>query len=139
MDDLKLIALDEADLKIVSSLTQDAIIMPSEIVFDASAKNFILPMRRFAWEKTQNSPTRKSAVLRFTHVLNVQSKGVKSGSNAQALSLLSINTSSLSGQHMISLVFADDASILLNVDALEVELRDLGAAWAASRQPNHGK
>lgn len=139
MNDLKLIAFDEKDLEIVSSLTQDAVILPTEIKFDAAAKHFIVPMRRYAWENSKEASVRKSSVLRFINVLQVQSKGFQVGHDSRALSLLSINVSVMNEQYLLSLIFADKVSILLSVEALEVELRDLGSAWAASRQPNHGK
>lgn len=139
METLKLIALDEKDLKIISSLTQDAIIVPTDLTFDAKKQHFILPMRRFAWEKENEEPTRKNSVLRFLNVTKVQSKGVGPQGDQPPLSLLAINSSSLDNAVVVSLTFAKNVTILLYVEALELELQDLGASWSASRRPNHGK
>ena len=96
-------------------------------------------MRRFTWEQNEKTRNRKSTALRFLNVLNVQAKGVDVSPKNTALSLLSINMTDLNDQILLSLIFAGNAKIMLAVEALEIELRDLGAAWAASRQPNHGK
>jgi hypothetical protein len=37
----------------------------------------------------------------------------------------------------ISLVFAADAAIRLDVECIEVEMRDLGAAWTTEMKPEH--
>ena len=139
MDDLKLIAFDDNDLQVISSLTQDAIIVPTDISFDSKARHFIVPMRRYAWELKTETPTRKNSVLRFLTVEKVQSKGVEGGANQKPLSLLTINSSTLNGVLLMSLTFANDVSIILSVEAMELELQDLGASWSASRRPNHGK
>jgi len=139
MDDLKLIAFDDNDLQVISSLTQDAIIVPTDITFDSKARQFIVPMRRYAWELKSETPTRKNSVLRFLNVEKVQSKGVELGSNKKPLSLLTINSSTLNDILLMSLTFANNVSIILSAEALELELQDLGTSWSASRRPNHGK
>jgi hypothetical protein len=37
----------------------------------------------------------------------------------------------------VTLTFSGGAAIRLNVECIEVELRDLGAAWTAKRSPKH--
>jgi hypothetical protein len=38
----------------------------------------------------------------------------------------------------VSLIFAGDAAIRLDVECIEAEMRDLGAAWATGSRPEHG-
>jgi hypothetical protein len=37
----------------------------------------------------------------------------------------------------VTLTFSGGAAIRLNVECIEVELKDLGAAWAAKHSPRH--
>ena len=55
MDLLKLLALDEEDLKIVSAHVQDAVMKVGDLNYIAASKQFVLPMHRFAWEKTRST------------------------------------------------------------------------------------
>ena len=48
---LALRAEDEADLKILSALVQDAILPASEIIHDPRARRLALLVNRFRWKK----------------------------------------------------------------------------------------
>ena len=52
---LKLIALDEEDLEIVSSHLQDAVVRVGEMAFVPSRKRFAAVVNRFNWEKAAPS------------------------------------------------------------------------------------
>ena len=55
MAELKLIALDVDDLKIISAHLQDAVGRISDIVYDKKAKRFALVLNRFDWTTTEAS------------------------------------------------------------------------------------
>ncbi len=50
-DQLKLIALDEEDLEVVSSHLQDAVVRVGEMAYVPSQKRFAAILNRFNWEK----------------------------------------------------------------------------------------
>ena len=50
MNALKLVALDDEDLNIISAHTQDAVMKVADLEYLPAAKRFVLPMNRFAWE-----------------------------------------------------------------------------------------
>lgn len=135
--DLKLLALDAEDLQIISASVQDAIIKANEIIVDTKAKQVILPMRRYTWEDRQEARSRKNAVIRITRIESLQTRGIDRSNSAQVLSLLSIGIATLEEKEIISLVFANDITMMIGVEALELELKDLGGSWSAVREPNH--
>lgn len=135
--DLKLLALDADDLQVISASVQDAIVKADEIVVDAKASHIILPMRRYTWEDKSGARSRKNAVLRITRIQSVQTKGIHRNNAEQVLSLLSIGIATLDGKDIVSLTFADDIAMMIGVEALELELKDLGGSWSAVREPNH--
>lgn len=50
MNGLKLLALDEEDLAVVSAHVQDAVFKVSGLEYDARRKQFSLIVNRFVWE-----------------------------------------------------------------------------------------
>lgn len=142
MDQLKLVALDEDDLKIVSAHVQDAVMKVGDLEFIGATKLFIMPMNRFAWEKSAGflapQPERRNSVLHFNRVLSVKASGIQRDKPADILSLLAISfdpTDAPAGT--IDLFFSGGGEIRLNVECIEARLADLGGAWEASSRPSH--
>lgn len=143
MDPLKLIALDEEDLAIISAHAQDAVAKVGELAFRPAEKRFVMPVNRFVWEieagrfrKPRNE--RRNSVLHFERVLTAKATGIDPVSKKDVLSLLAIRFEPgevPSGT--IELVFAADAAIRLEVEVIEARLADLGGAWQAASRPDH--
>jgi hypothetical protein len=140
---LKLIALDEADLAIVSSHLQDAVVRVGEMAYVPSRKRFAAVLNRFNWEKAatdgaDQANERRRAALRFDRVLGAQIKSLKPGASDRVLSLLALRFEP--AEHpggYVTLTFSGDASIRLHVECIEAELTDLGPAWRARSRPQH--
>jgi hypothetical protein len=142
MDMLKLLALDEEDLKIVSAHVQDAVMKVGDLKFDAASRQFILPMYRFAWEKEASErrpqPERRNAVLHFDRVQSAKLSGISRSRPDEVLSLLAVShavTDAPAGT--VDLVFSGGGAIRLEVECVEARLVDLGGAWEASSRPAH--
>lgn len=142
MDLLKLLALDEEDLGIVSAHVQDAVMKVGDLDFIPASKQFVVPMYRFAWEKEASlarpQPERRNSVLHFDRVLSVQLSGISRDKPQDVLSLLAVTytpTDPPAGR--IELVFAGGGSIRLAVECIEARVSDLGGAWGASSRPAH--
>ncbi|MBO6718108.1 MAG: DUF2948 family protein [Rhizobiaceae bacterium] len=143
MQPLRLVALDEQDLQIVSAHVQDAVTRVGEIHFSAADKQLAIPINRYAWEKKRRFFSRRGerrrSVLHFNRVLAMRSVGIDRTSPDTVLSLLAIDfaaTDAPAGE--IVLIFAGGAAISLNVEVIEVQLGDLGGAWEAAARPRHG-
>lgn len=143
MDSLKLIALDEQDLGIVSACVQDAVMKVGDLEFLPAAKRFVMPMNRFAWEKKssffrQHNERRKS-VLHFDRVLGAKLSGISRDKPDEVLSLLAISFVPFSEPAgIVELIFAGDGAIMLEVECIEARLADVGGAWEAASRPRHG-
>lgn len=160
---LKLIALDDEDLEIISAHVQDAVVKINEISWLAKDKRFIVPLKRFAWEEVfagtkrrrRNTTERHLTVLRFDRVLGVKAKGFAGSRSIESLQdtspisqnvkksdILSLLTIRFERQKQgpegtIYLIFSGQTIIRLEVECIEAELRDLGPVWQMGSCPKH--
>jgi hypothetical protein len=142
MDQLKLVALDEEDLKVVSAYAQDALMLIGDIDYSPKRKWFLVPMNRFVWERRRGlfdrASERRRTVLHFEHVLSVRSTGIARDRLKDVLSLLAIRFEPGEAPGgTIELIFAGDAAIRLGVEFIEARLADLGPAWETLSRPVH--
>ena len=143
MQALRLVALDEEDLNIVSAHVQDAVTKVGEIKFDARDKQLVLPVNRYAWEKKRSLFSRRGerrrSVLHFDRVLGVRSSGINQSKGDTVLSLLAIEFAAGDAPTgTIELTFAGGGAMMLDVEVIEVQLADVGGVWEATARPRHG-
>ena len=140
---LNLGALDAEDLKVISSLCQDAVFPASEMKWQRGQARFAILLNRVRWEdegKTRHAPERVQSVLMFETVKGVASQGVPKGDSDTILSLLTIafeETEAPSGHILLNL--AGDGALRLSVEAIEVTLKDVTKPYAApsGKLPKH--
>lgn len=142
MTQMKLVALDEEDLSIVSAHVQDAVLKVADIVYRPAEKRLVIAMNRYAWEKPQGlfraSNERRRSVLHFDRVLAMRTTSIARDRPDDVLSLLAARfeaTEAPAG--VVELTFAGGAAIRLDVECIEARLTDLGAAWQATSRPRH--
>jgi hypothetical protein len=135
---LRLAAKDTEDLAIISAHMQDALVRLADIRFLKRPRKFALVANRFAWEERPRSERRRTG-LHFEHVLNVRQSGLGDTSGEMILSLLSITfEEGAAPSGTVVLTFSAGHSIRLEVEYLDLQLKDLGAAWATEFTPAHG-
>ncbi|MBZ9656827.1 DUF2948 family protein [Phyllobacterium lublinensis] len=143
MDTLKLIALDEEDLQILSAHLQDSILKVKDIEYLAAEKKLVLGVNRFVWEmaadgKRHRSFERRRTALLFDRVGKVQVTGIDRRHANDVLALLAIRFNVADAPSgIIELTFAAGKALRLEVEAIEVQLTDLGPAWETSFKPEH--
>lgn len=142
MDALKLVALDEEDLKIVSAHTQDAVMKVADLEYFARDKRFVAAMNRFAWEESsgffKRRNERRRSVLHFESVQGVKTTGIVRDNPDEVLSLLAVRfQSGEAPAGVIELIFSGGGVVRLEVEYIEARMADLGAAWQASSRPAH--
>lgn len=142
MEDLKLIALDAEDLRVLSCHLQDAVILVGDMAYLKSEQRFAMIANRFDWEAASRARDgtyqRRRTGLRFERVMGAQLQGIDLKQKDAALALLAITFEpSEEPSGTLKLQFAGGGAIRLEVECIEAELRDLGAAWQTRHKPVH--
>lgn len=136
---LKLMALDEEDLAILSAHLQDAVLRAGDLVYLARERRFALAARRFDWEGADIGLNRRRlAALHFDKVTAVQRLNISPRAPDAAFSLLAMTYAAgdaPAGQ--VTLQFSGGAAIRLDVECIEAQLKDLGPMWETQSRPDH--
>lgn len=129
-------AMDVEDLQVISSLAQDAVFPITEMTWRAGERRFALLVNRFRWEDPRHAhhaPERVRSLLVIDNVLGVASQGIDRNDADTVLSLLSIGFEPTGdGTGHLTLVLAGDGAIRLEVEALEVTLKDVTRPYVAA-------
>jgi len=139
---LKLLALDEEDLAVLSSHLQDAVVKVGDLAYLPSQKRFAAVLNRFDWSSASGPDAkdyrRCRTALRFDRVLAAQHKDLRPQAKDRVLSLLAIKFEpGEPPSGTVTLFFSGDITIQLRVECVEAELRDLGPAWPTRHKPRH--
>lgn len=141
---LRLIAEDTGDLEIISSAVQDSVLKAENIKFDRKRRRLTLEINRFQWEdsKSKRGPQgRVRAILAFDTVLSVKTRAVSKADPDMVYSLLSLSFDPADEPPggTLSILFAGDGELALEVEAIDVTLLDSSYEWATRRRPDHDK
>jgi len=140
---LNLGAMDPEDLQVVSSLSQDAIFPITEMTWRAGERRFAILINRFRWEdqgRTRHAPERVQSLLVIENVLRVASQGIDRNDRDTVLSLMSVTFEpGEEGSGYLILTLAGDGAIRLEIEALDVTLKDVTRPYRApsGKAPNH--
>ena len=143
---LRLKALEAEDLPVIAALVQDAVFPVTEMIWDRKKRRFAILLNRFRWEDKPAAERRGrdfervQSVLAFEDVQSVQSQGLDLSDKETVLSLLTLSFApgeDASGR--LELTLAGDGAIAVNVEALEVTLRDVTRPYVApsGKAPGH--
>ncbi|MET1414374.1 DUF2948 family protein [Roseibium sp. HPY-6] len=142
MDQLKLAALDQEDLQVLSAHLQDAVMTVADIRYLPKEQKAVFVVNRFVWDKEADKRTkeheRRRSALAIGRVLNMKAQGIRQNAKGMVLELLAVTFEA--GEEpsgTIQLAFAGGASVALTVECIEAQLADLGAAWATPNLPQH--
>lgn len=142
MQQLKLAALDEEDLSVISAQVQDAVLKVGDIRYYPSDRYLVLVMNRFAWDGegsgARASNERRRSALSFARAERPRAQNIRQDAKDAVLSLLAINFVAVEEPAgRIDLVFAGGGTLSFDVECIEAQLADLGAAWATENRPSH--
>ncbi|HUL07119.1 MAG TPA: DUF2948 family protein [Candidatus Acidoferrum sp.] len=159
---LKLSARDPDDLAVIAACVQDALAPIGEMAYLPAEHRFVVALNRFRWERldagalvragADRSPQRQRgdaaflepgdgrpsyervhSGLRFESVTAVRTKNIDLRNRERILALLTIQAEPGS----VTLVFADDAVIRLEVADLRCYLEDFSDPWPTRWLPCH--
>lgn len=137
---LRLLALDDNDLDVISAHLQDALVRRADLHYFPTEHRFVLAVQRFDWAREAAAPPqRRLTALHFEQVRAVRHRnlGPAPDSLHSLLAVHFIAGESPSGR--ILLEFAGGAAILLDVECVEAQLKDLGPVWNVETRPSHGQ
>lgn len=143
---LNLGALDRDDLRVISSLAQDAVFPITEMSWRASDRRFGLLINRFRWEDVDAATARGRPVERVQsllvvdHVSGVASQGIDRSDPDLILSLLAVDFDAAEdGSGHVVMTLAGDGALRLNVETLEVSIKDVTRPYLAPsrKKPDH--
>ncbi|MGB3627204.1 MAG: DUF2948 family protein [Henriciella sp.] len=144
MQPLRIFAEDADDLTVISASVQDAVTKAENLRYESRQRRFAIELNRFRWEevagkKKREPKTRIRSLLAIDGVLSVKARGVSKADPDMVFSLLSITftpAEELPGG-MITLLFAGDGELALEVEAIDVSLLDSDYEWTTRHTPSH--
>jgi hypothetical protein len=143
---LRLRAQDADDLRVISALVQDAVFLRSDARWLRGERRFALLVNRFRWEdlplaaRTGRRFERVRSVLSIEDAQRVRASGLERIDGDTVLSILSLSwTPGEDGTGALDLVLAGDGAIRIEVEALEVVMRDVTRPYQApsGKVPRH--
>jgi len=143
---LNLGAQDAEDLQVISSLTQDAVLTVDDLKWSRAERQLVFLLKRFRWEDVElakqqgRDPERVQSLLVIQNATGLASQGIDRKQADIVLSLMSLEFSgAVDGVGDLILTFAGDGALKVQVDGLDVALRDVTRPYVApSKQvPNH--
>jgi hypothetical protein len=158
---LKLSARDPDDLSVIAACVQDALAPIGEMAYLPTEHRFAVALNRFRWERVDAGALRAAADrppqrqrgdaafleagdsrppyervhsgLRFESVASVRTRNIDLRNRERILALLTIQAEPGS----VTLVFADEAAIRLEVTELRCYLEDFSDPWPTRWRPCH--
>ncbi|HKH34511.1 MAG TPA: DUF2948 family protein [Beijerinckiaceae bacterium] len=139
MDLLRLVALDQEDLAVISAHLQDAEVRVADLAYLPHERRFAFVAQRFDWETSPNEPPRRRLTgLHFERVMGVRCRGVERDKPDTLLNLIGVTfdqTDAPSGT--ATLLFENGSAIQLDLECVEAQMKDLGPVWPCSKRPTH--
>ena len=139
---LKLIAKNHDDLKVLSAYLQDSIVSVKDMVFLKKNKTFIMIANRFMWQDVEKGILRRNkrirCAIRFEEVFKVKSKNINQQNTSRSLECLAIKSSQSSDETcVIRIFFAGEGIITIISEAIEVIMHDIDKPWNVKHMPHH--
>ena len=143
---LNLGAQDAEDLQVISSLTQDAVLTVDDLKWNRAERQLVFLLKRFRWEDVElakqqgRDPERVKSLLVIQNAIGLASQGIDRKLGDVVLSLMSLEfLGAEDGVGNLILTFSGDGALKVQVDGLDVALRDVTRPYVApSKQvPNH--
>ena len=142
VNNLKLLATSDEDLRVVAAHLQDAIVSVRDIANLKKNRIFLILLNRFMWEDVEKGVFRKNkrirTVLKFDNVTKVVSRGISQKKDPNFLDFLTIETNLLPDKsYEINLIFSGNSIIKIRSEVIEATLDDQGNPWESKIKPKH--
>ena len=119
----KILGNDPDSLQMIAALSSGAKVKVSDIKYLSSNKVFLLSIERMNKEK-EHDDKKINSILRFDFITQSKSKNIDQSRQEMILELLSIDYLKNNDDYEITLIFNNNAQIVLSSDTLECILED---------------
>ncbi len=147
---LRLVAKDQGDIEVVSTLLQDAIITGADMHYDTQHACFMIVANRFCWERpvlagmndSKGEVVRERVLcgLRVNYVTAVQKRRWPADWHYAFLNLLALELLGVPQQHSghtMEFSFSGGPSIRLQTKQIDIVFSDLDNGRPTNLQPRH--
>lgn len=143
---VQITAQSAEDLPVLSALVQDAVTQAQEMRFARGRRRFVMLLNRFRWEDKPAAEAqgrgfeRVQALLVAEDVARVQAQGINRSDPDLVLSLLALTWEpGAEGTGRLVLTFAGDGALALEMETLDLSLRDVSRPYLARAKsaPDH--
>ncbi|MGE0212621.1 MAG: DUF2948 family protein [Parvibaculaceae bacterium] len=137
MELLRLTALDEEDLAVISANLQDAILKADDVAYLPGERKLAMIVNRFNWIESSKQLERRRTGFRMDRVTRVSRLNFTTGDTVHSLLAILFHPAGEPPAGTIELVFSGGMGLKADVECIEVTLEDLGPAWETRRMPAH--
>lgn len=133
---LRLRAVDEQSVEVLSECLFEAITLSVGMRFDRTAGRFVMALERFTWEAAAGDDTRLRqvpCVLTVEHVVGVAQTGLGPAARGRIFSLSSFAFES----GALWVIFDEGAAVRIDVDGIECRLEDTRPGRLPPVAPGH--
>ena len=143
---LRLMAVSAEDLSVIGALVQDGVVQASDMSFMQRGRRFAMLVNRFRWEDRDNAQAaqrpleRVQSLLFLDSVLGAKTQGIQPGDPDTVLSVLALDFEpSDDAAGVLTVTFAGDGALRLDVECVDVKLKDVSRPYEARAQrvPEH--
>lgn len=134
---LRLLAMDEDDLGVISAALQDAVVKVGDISFEPKVRRLTVVFNRYRWEAKGDSRVRSA--LQLGYVESVQVRRIRRAPKDAVLELLSIGfvPGAEAPAGVLVMSFAGGGDLHAAVECVDAVLADISAPWPTPRTPRH--
>ncbi|MDP3660156.1 DUF2948 family protein [Phenylobacterium sp.] len=133
---LRLLAMDEDDLAVISAALQDAVAKVGDIAYEPRERRLTIVFNRYRWESGGGERVRSA--LQLGGVSLLQARRIRRGARQAVVELLSVHFEvgdAPSGSVVIS--FAGGGDLRAEVECVDAILADISTPWPTRSEPAH--
>ncbi|MEE9380800.1 MAG: DUF2948 family protein [Hyphomonadaceae bacterium] len=139
---LRLIAEDAGDLQVIAAAVQDAVAKAGDLKYNSARRRFSFELNRYRWEASNTrdkTGERVRSLLAFDGVLSVKTRAITRRDPELIVSLLDMSfiADDEPPGGKLTLTFAGDGEIVLDVEVMDVTLLDSEYVWPTKKRPDH--
>lgn len=137
---IKIAALDEEDLAVISAHLQDAVMPVGDLRWMKTTGKLSIVANRFVhFGDKAGSGERRLCGVQISRVRRVSSRNIMMNDKTAIISLLAMTfiPGADAPEGIIELSFAGGGAVRIEVECIEVAMADLSEAWPARARPDH--